>query len=112
MSDVGASEFITTATGETMTDAFQTAVEDARRQYGDGGYTGTIAEKELVECVIVTSDVLEDDVARAVARRLLRDDDPRVSDKWGPVGAIKLRDGHWEQANGLHRWLFVGVASS
>lgn len=109
---MGANEFITTGAGETMTDAFQAAVDDARWQHGSGGYTGTIAEKALAGCVSVTDDVLDEDAARALARQLLRDDDPRVSDKWGPAGAIKLRDGRWDQANGERRWLFLGVASS
>ena len=37
------------------------------------------------------------------ARKLVDDGDPRIAEKWGPAGAIKLEEG---------KWLFFGTASS
>ena len=42
---MGASTFLTRATGKTAREAFASATSDARYEHGHGGYTGTIAEK-------------------------------------------------------------------
>lgn len=42
---MGASEFEISRLGKTAREAFESASEDARWEYGHGGYTGTIAEK-------------------------------------------------------------------
>ena len=45
---MGATNFMTTAKGKSLDDAFDAATDQARFYYGHGGYTGTIAEKETV----------------------------------------------------------------
>ena len=45
---MGATRFMTTAKGKSLDDAFDVATYQARFEYGHGGYTGTIAEKETV----------------------------------------------------------------
>lgn len=42
---MGATNFYTEANGATLSEAFQTAVDNAHYEYGHRGYTGTIAEK-------------------------------------------------------------------
>lgn len=42
---MGATNFYTEANGATLSEAFQTAVDNAYYEYGHGGYTGSIAEK-------------------------------------------------------------------
>jgi hypothetical protein len=98
---MGACTFITTARGATAKEAFASAADDARYMHGHGGYTGTIAEKG--EFIMVTSDLLSLEDASARADQLLQDDDPRISDKWGPAGCIALSTG---------QFLFFGWASS
>ena len=71
--------------------AFREAVENAQYEYGHGGYTGTIAEKD--DYVVVSTDPLGFNEAQALAERLIRAQDARIDDKWGPAGAIPLLDG-------------------
>lgn len=42
---MGASSFVVIAEGPTAKEAFGNATDDARHQYGNGGYTGSSAEK-------------------------------------------------------------------
>ena len=81
-------------------DAFRAAQDQARYDHGHSGYTGTIAEKG--EWTIVQGSKLALDKAIGLAEKLLDEDDPRVTDKWGPAGAIPIDDGGW---------LFFGWAS-
>ena len=81
--------------------AFQEAVADAQWEYGHGGYSGTLAEKGSYVIVEATPQPVED--AYALADRLIEAFDPRISDKWGPAGAIKLDP---------VGWLFFGWASN
>lgn len=76
---------------ERNTDA-EAAFSDARHragvEHGNRGYTGTIAEKNSFTVVQHTPLTVED--AEGLATRLLREDDPRISDKRGPAGAIPV----------------------
>ena len=45
---MGATNFMTTAKGKSLDDAFRAATDQARFEYGHGGYTGSIAEKDHV----------------------------------------------------------------
>lgn len=90
----------TVGEGKTVHDAFVNAVEQAAYWNGHGGYTGTIAEKDSW---IEFPGVFTYDEAEELAAKLIEDDDPRISDKWGPAGALQLTDGAW--------WFF-GWASS
>jgi hypothetical protein len=96
---MGAYTFYTLGTGPTLAEAFRVAVADAAYEHGHGGYTGTLAEKdEVVEIPAETSVTPEKQ-----AEQLVQDDDARISDKWGPAGAIKVAE---------NEWLFFGLASS
>lgn len=72
------------------TTAFASAVIDANAEFGDDGYTGTIAEKSDF-VVIGKAGTWED--AEAIAAGLLAAGDPRTTDKWGPCGCIETPDG-------------------
>lgn len=92
---MGACDFITVARGKSAKEAFQRAVGDAAYEHGHGGYTGTIAEKRDFVMIpyAVPDDVSDIDAARfasTFARNLINDGDPRIDDKWGPAGCIKL----------------------
>lgn len=80
--------------------AFSRAVQDARWENGHGGYTGTIAEKDKFVAISTVETV---EIARAVAKQLIDNDDPRIDDKWGPAGCIVVGD---------LGFLFFGWASS
>jgi hypothetical protein len=96
---MGAYSFATIANGETAKDAFDSIVRQARHEYGHGGYTGTIAEKDS----FIEIDLPEGEDPHKFVERLMRDDDERISDKWGPAGCMKL-DGD--------EYVFFGMASS
>lgn len=98
---MGAQTFQVVKEGETAKEAFKSAVESCRDNYGYGGYTGTIAEKD--KFVMVCSDPLTLDAAWEKIEEILDADSHKVCDKWGPAGCIPLDDG---------RWLFFGWASS
>jgi len=98
---MGAHTFHTRASGENAKSAFQNAVEDAQYYHGQGGYTGTIAEKTSF------TEIPADEVGEAdpdeYASQLIRDQDPRIESKWGPAGCIALGD---------NTYLFFGWASA
>lgn len=91
--------------GLLMDIAFQEAVEEARYEYGHGGYSGSIAEKDSVAAIDLVPRELDEQRERAHA--LIRKCDPRVDDKWGPAGALPV--GHGGVIEG---WLFFGWASA
>ena len=96
---MGACDFQTTARGKTAKEAFATARSQAQYDHGHAGYSGTIAEKH--EFVMI--EVPKDQEPIKFVRSLMQDGDPRIDDKWGPAGCVKL-DGD--------TWLFFGYASS
>jgi hypothetical protein len=105
---VGARPFTTEAAGATLKEAFAQAITDAAYEYGHGGYTGTIAEKNpWDELVPLAHRPMEPDDAHRLADELLRDDDPRISDKHGPTGAIPLKT----EGGETPMWLLVGWAA-
>jgi hypothetical protein len=81
---MGATTFITKATGKTAKSAFKVAIKEAQYHYGHSGYTGTIAEKQ--DFIEVTLPKGEDPVK--FADKMI--DDPRFDDKWGPAGCVKI----------------------
>jgi hypothetical protein len=106
-------------------EAFRQAVAAAAWESGHGGYTGTIAEKDSY--VVVSHKPMTLEEAGEAAYNLLRADDPRVSDKWGPAGAIRVVGGEARRVfrsglsddprTGWHDevpdgWYFFGLASS
>lgn len=100
---MGAEVFFHATEGKTVDEAFRKAVDEACYDYGHAGYTGTIAEKDsyvVIKCP-------KDRKPQEYADSLINDGDPRIDDKWGPAGAIKL-----EPMDGSNMWLFFGWASS
>lgn len=95
---MGATDFMIKAEEEQADKAFRYAIAQARYEHGQDGYTGTIAEKSTF---IVIECSGSDRKKVAYAQSLIDKDDSRLSDKWGPAGAIKLKSG----------WLFFGLAS-
>ena len=95
---MGASEFEVTITATTAKEAFRLAVEDARYEHGNGGYTGTIAEKDSFLLI----DTAGKD-PKAVIQMMVEKGDRRYFDKWGPALCVRLDK---------NTFLFFGMASS
>lgn len=103
---MGAETFYTVAQGKTAKEAFKAARDEARYEHGNGGYTGSIAEK-LTFTEITLSATPEGTTRRkhayAEADKLIAAQDRRIDDKWGPAGCYDLGGGEF---------LFFGWASS
>lgn len=95
---MGGCTFFTQVRGDTAQKAFNSAVQDACFEHGNGGYTGTIAEKS--EFVLI--EVPEGTDPHSFAHELIEESDERIDDKWGPAGCIQLD---------VHEFLFFGWAS-
>jgi len=95
---MGAEYFTTISSGKTVKEAFRNAIDDARYEYGNRGYTGSIAEKDSY---VVLKGPVPLNEAYDTADRC--SESSRFEDKWGPAGCIELEDG---------RYLFFGWASS
>jgi hypothetical protein len=91
---MGGTTFECTAKGDSVREAYDEAVRQAQYDYGHSGYTGTIAECDGY-VVIDSAGPMDLDQASAFGRKLIDEDDRRISDKWGPAGAIALADGSW-----------------
>lgn len=105
---MGANTFYTEAEGASAQEAFSKAVDDAAWEHGNGGYTGTIAEKESFTLIEVPASYMPEAAtpysrASAYAVELLNNGDKRVDDKWGPAGCIRYAK---------EKYLFFGWASS
>lgn len=111
---MGANTFSTIGKGKTAHEAFDNAVQDARHEYGNRGYTGSLAEKDRYTLIPApfgpNTELPPTEAAKeyrkallAFAKKLIADGDERIDDKWGPAGAIDLKDGSY---------LFFGWASS
>jgi len=94
----GSESFVIEAFGSSASFAFDVAVRTARQNYGDNGYTGTIAEKNSFNIVDQDFDSIHDAMVRA--EELLNTEPFR--DKWGPAGCFDLGDS---------LYLFFGWAS-
>jgi hypothetical protein len=85
---MGSQSFSIVANGSNLNEAFRSAVENARWEYGNGGYTGSLAEKSDV--IAITSTPMSEQAAAELAHSLIDSSDPRIDDKWGPAGAIPI----------------------
>lgn len=96
---MGACDFYTKAKGKTAQEAFNSATEQARWESGNGGYTGTIAEKHSFKMVTKPTDMTIDQFTEKCF------DTPGhvANDKWGPAACLDLGNGEY---------LFFGLASS
>lgn len=90
-------------TTDEAQDVFDDLVKQAGWDFGHAGYTGTIAEKSDFIYIRMPGkvDVLPT-AEQALQYLAANDDDPRISDKWGPAGCIRTDDGY----------VFFGWASS
>jgi len=104
---MGAMRFTAEATGADVAEAFNTAVADACYEYGHGGYTGTIAEKDRY--TVICDNPTDADEAETRAEALLDEGTHPVCATWGPAGAIRLDD---DPDTAKQTWLFFGWASS
>lgn len=102
---MGGQTFMVYHEGADAREAFNAACEEALWERGHGGYTGTIGEK--MEFGVLRKPMPRE-AADAVAWKMIEDDDPAISDKWGPAGAIPVA-GDDGKVTG---WLFFGWASS
>jgi len=88
---MGAQTFTTYAEGTDVDAAFREAIEQAQYEYGHAGVTGTLAEKD--EYVVIAGGPLSPSDADTLADKLIRGNDSRIDDKWGPAGAIAVHGG-------------------
>lgn len=119
---MGATEFsISQSASQSIEEAFRAAVRQAQYEYGHGGYTGTIAEKESYVLFAAGRDFGQlpfDTVYGALGGyaaaqtafleahpdlgSALREAQACFDDKWGPAVAFRFSD----------EWVFCGKASS
>ncbi len=88
---MGAQNFENIGVGKTAEDAFRREVDQARSEYGSGGYTGTIAEKREFKMV---RGVMSLDAARQKVLATIRGEDSSLEkymDKWDPCGCIEVQ---------------------
>jgi len=120
---MGAVNFEVIAYTENAREAFRNAVERARWEYGHGGYTGTIAEKdgfvdfsdrvpvEAREAAIKSISAWKPDGVPApvegVSDYVLKQMADAYEDKWGPAVCLCTQE---ETAKGKRFW-FGGMAS-
>lgn len=105
---MGADTFIEIGTGTDVQVVFQELRTAAAYEYGHGGYTGSLAEKDSV-IELPVAPFADQAAAVDYAQKLLGDwkgTDPNtalIDDKWGPAGAIRF---------GTDGWVIFGWASS
>lgn len=83
---MGANTFGNRAKAKTAKEAFELATAAARYENGNGGYSGSIAEKRSFVVISVPDGKNPLDYAHD----LINNRDPRVDDKWGPAGCVQL----------------------
>ena len=96
---MGATNFMCRDSGNSAKEAFRNAVKEAQYQFGHGGYTGTIAEKD--KFVMISLPKGENPVQ--YADKLMDEGDSRIDDKWGACGCIAIPESD--------EYLFFGWAS-
>jgi hypothetical protein len=102
---MGATTFMTLASGATPQEAFKRAVAQAQYDHGHDGYSGTLAEKYNFAIVGEAADI---HTAQIMADRMIDDEDPRIDDKWGPAGCLRILA---VKAGKEPQFLFFGWAS-
>jgi len=91
-------------------EVFAYAQKNARYQNGHGGYTGTIAEKDYF--IIISDEGISYKKAFKLADDLIIKCDARIDDKWGPAGAIRIKQRASKNQKSMNGWMFFGWASS
>jgi hypothetical protein len=109
---MGGASFFNIGSGDSMQDAFDRLVREARHDHGHGGYTGTIAEKTAVRELDMPGHWLE----HVDTRRLDEEQAEEFADacrevvpydKWGPADGFEIK----RAEDGTRRWAFFGDAS-
>jgi len=103
---MGGDQFYAKQSAKTADAAFGALVEEARHEYGHGGYTGTIAEKSDFRM----EEPHAGETPRACVQRCADDEDHWSADKWGPAACIDAGPDPKQPGNRV--FLFFGVASS
>lgn len=90
---MGAESFFVKQKGiyRNANEAFLEAVEEAQYEYGHGGYTGTIAEKQSFKMVDVPP---RKDPLKFASE--IENEDGFWQDKWGPAACVEVK-GSWLQ---------------
>ena len=101
---MGATSFYATANSADPQAAFQEACTEAAAEHGRGGFSGSIFEKDMFTLIDEPRRPEEAAMERAV--ELVRADDARISDKWGPAGALRITTRLGEEGRP-----FFGIAS-
>ena len=93
---MGAQTFEEYGWGKTPKEAFQQAHQEACHEYGNRGYTGSIAEKD--DFVLISVPKEWKDTPEEYAYHLLDEEDNRIDDKWGPAGCVLVESEElWEE---------------
>ncbi|MFD3667211.1 hypothetical protein [Streptomyces sp. NPDC058672] len=100
---MGAIAFFTTAIGTDPMSAFNAARREASWEHGNGGNTGSIAEKDTFK--LFDESTRGEEAALARTEELFDRDDSPIADKWGPAGALPIT-----VDSGGAGWLFFGFA--
>ncbi len=113
---MGGSTFFDVRGGTDASDAFRLVTEEARYEYGHGGYTGTVAEKTrfvTIACPGVKDRLPTVAEVADLFDRLVEAGDRRIDDKWGPAGCTEVSRPEGETESPGRRWFaFYGWASS
>jgi hypothetical protein len=88
---MGATTFGCVSKGQSARAAFESAREAAQWRHGNEGYTGTVAEKSSFVLIAVPEGM----EPLNYADQLLDEGDPRVDDKWGPAGCVRVGEDHY-----------------
>jgi hypothetical protein len=83
--------FIQLVTGESPARAFDAGTHAAKLAFGNGGFTGSLADKG--DFVVIRCPKHQD--PRAYAESLLESNDPRIADMWSPAGMIEQGPRAW-----------------
>jgi hypothetical protein len=119
---MGAVDFKALGFGKTAGQAFANARSEARAEYGNQPYTGSIAEKSEYKLSGANPVAWDEALRRAKRYMAYRESDnglvPVVPgpwhDKWGPALAIPVDPATYPgdiPVNGWRPYIFVGVAS-
>lgn len=102
---MGAMQFQVFISHTYVQTAFDTAVKQARYDYGHAGYTGTIAEKDGY--TVVKSAPMRSNEAGEYLHDMFERDDSRLG-KWEPACAVAVADDEGKHIG----WTFFGYSPS
>ena len=91
-------------------EVFEYARKNAQYENGHSGYTGTIAEKDSF--TVISDEGISYAKAFKLADDLIEKSDARIDDKWGPAGAIRIKQRASKNQKSMNGWMFFGWASS